>query len=186
MATRAAARDLLRDDGSMLVEFGLLFIPLVVVIVGIMEIGLVLLAQQVLQTKTANAVRAIERGESLGLSAEDARALARQAICSGTLVLVGEATCNASLKLDVRIIDGSAVPPIFDEDGNVDDDAFGAGNGAAGNSMMVRAVLALPSLTGFLPDMITFQGGRRVVTAHAVFRIDPYALPYGGGPAPSL
>ncbi|MFD1488771.1 TadE/TadG family type IV pilus assembly protein [Ancylobacter vacuolatus] len=175
MAMHAVARLKREESGSMLVEFGLLFIPLVVVIVGIIEIGLVLLAQQVLQSNTSNAVRVIERGEALGLSAEDARSLARQAICSGTLVLVGEAACNASLKLDVRIIDGSPVPSMFDDEGAIDDDAFAAGNGVAGNAMLVRAVLALPSLTGFLPDLITGHGGQRIVAAQAVFRIDPYA-----------
>ena len=174
MMERQATGRLCRDDGSILVEFGLVLVPLMMVIVGIMEVGLGLLAQQVLQANTSNAVRFIERGEGLGLTPEEASNLVRQGICSGTLVLVGEAACAASLKLDMRQIDGQAIPSLF-SNGALDGDAFGSVNGAAGTNMLVRAVLVLPSLTTVFPDLVTFNGGQRIAVAYAVFRIDPRA-----------
>lgn len=189
------------EEGSIIVEFGLLFVPLLVVIVGIIEVALVLFAQQVLHTNTATAARLIGQGSSLGLSAPDTETALRSAICSGSLILVGSAACQAAIKVDLRVINssttpgmyavvvnGSAAPSIFTDEGAVDDTALGVVNGVAGDSILVRAVLQLPSLTSFLPDLISFNGGQRIITAGAVVRIDPFAQynNTGNAPAPAL
>src|SRR5581483_227887 len=85
------------EDGSTVVEFALVIIPFLACLFAIIEIGLIFLAGQVLETSVADASRLILTGQAQGANF-DATAFKNQ-ICTSSVQALFQ--CN-NIQIDVR------------------------------------------------------------------------------------
>ena len=161
-----------RQDGAVAVEFGLILLPFLALMFGIMETALVFFADQTLETAVADSARLIMTGQAQQGSFTQAQF--KSAVCAKILGLFD---CANGIKIDVKTYSNfssiSTAKP-FDANGNLLNN-FGYTPGAPGDIVVVRLMYEWPiyvSLLGFnLADM---AGGKRLIIATAAFRNEPY------------
>ncbi len=161
------------EDGATAVEFGLIALPFFALLYGIMQVSLLYMAQEVLETGVHEAARLIRTGQAQA-NGQDEAAL-RTLICANTSGLIPN--CQSDLILDVRsfpTFQAVALPPPLGGDGEINN-ATSFSPGVGSEVVIFRAFYAysLP-----IPDGITglsnMTAGRRLLAASASFRNEPF------------
>lgn len=136
----------LADDrrGATTVEFGLVAVPFLVLVLGILELGLVFVASGSLDTATAEAARAT----SLSGNAPTEAAMAER-ICS-TMPAFGR-DCDGALQVRLQQLDG--------------------GSGAPG-IVVVRAVYRWPLISPLIGRALPGADGAIAFVATSAFRLE--------------
>jgi Flp pilus assembly protein TadG len=172
VAASAAARLVRREDGGAAVEFGLVAAPFFALLFAIMETAIVFFAGQALETAAADSARLIMTGQAQTQSF-DVTAF-KNAVCAR---IYGLFDCSG-VSVDVRkfsSFSGVTMPSPVDAQGNFQSN-FSYQPGGPGDIVVVRLFYQYPvyvSLLGFnLSDM---AGGKRLLTATAAFRNEPYS-----------
>lgn len=164
-------------DGTSAIEFGMIAAPFLALLFGILEIGMVFFTSALIEDGVSQAARDVRTGEIL--SAEDSELEFRTIVCNRIHVI---ADCGL-LKVDVRPFDSFRnldFTPEFDEDGNIDDDAFQFNPGGPGEVVLVRVFYEYPLLgPGTITGLSDMPGNRRLVVSTLAFRNEPYRP--GGG-----
>ncbi|MEW6123214.1 MAG: hypothetical protein AB1698_11420 [Pseudomonadota bacterium] len=174
--TRQVARLLRRCADSRALaalDIALVFPAVLGLVLALPDIAAAVLAQGALDNAVTRAATRVERGT---LPPGDTPAALRADVCAfaSAPLMPGDA-CDAGLLLDVRALTGGSAPaPI--SGGAINLEAFGSASGGAGDLLLVRAALRVPT---FLPAQVPFLAnltdGARLVVSSAVTRIDPYA-----------
>ncbi|HWL06098.1 MAG TPA: TadE/TadG family type IV pilus assembly protein [Xanthobacteraceae bacterium] len=181
-ALETAAPPLLRrfvrqKDGATAVEFSLIAVPFLGILFAIIETALVFFASQIMETATSDAARLIMTGQAQNASFT-AQGFKNE-VCSR---LSGMFDCQNGVFIDVRKYEAfSAVDmsrPV-DADGKFINN-FKYEPGGPGCITVVRVFYQWPiRLAIGSYDMSNMQNGKRLLTASAAFRNEPYAT--GGG-----
>jgi Flp pilus assembly protein TadG len=164
-----------RDEGgSTVVEFALVILPFLACLFAIIEIGLVFLAGQVLETSVADASRLILTGQAQSASF-DANAFKNQ-ICTNSVRALFNCT---NIKLDVRTVTafsaGDFSAPV-NSSRALDTSGFTYDPGTQCQIVIVRVVYEWPTFVRTLGlDMATLADGKHLLMSTAAFRNEPYS-----------
>lgn len=161
------------ENGATAVEFAVIALPFFALLYGILQVSLLYMAQEVLETGVYEAARLVRTGQvqAGGMDEDDIR----KAICGNTSGLVPD--CEDDLVLDVRsfrTFQAVSLPPPLDSKGELNE-STSFSPGAGGEVVIFRAFYAysLP-----IPDGVTglanMSDGRRLLAASASFRNEPF------------
>lgn len=145
-------------DGVAAIEFGLVALPLFMLIMGIIEIGMFFAAGLVLEGSAAEAGRTVRTGQAqMSAVPED---VFRQALCEHSSAMLD---CSRIQFEVIRIGNDSFVTaetatPEFDEDGNLIEQDFDAGN--SNDVILIRTVYRYEFLTPFIGSLMTGDPSR--------------------------
>lgn len=163
------------EDGSTVVEFALVIIPFLACLFAIIEIGLVFLAGQVLETSVADASRLILTGQAQN-SGFDANAFKNQ-ICTSSVQALFK--CD-SIQIDVRTAASFGAadlsPPVNSTTKMLDTTGFTYSPGTQCQIVVVRVVYEWPTFVRSLGlDLATLADGKHLLMSTTAFRNEPYS-----------
>jgi len=162
------------EGGASAVEFGLILLPFLALMFGIMQTALVFFADQTLETAVADSARLILTGQAQnqGLNATTFK----NAVCAR---IYGLFNCQAGVYVNVQTYSSfgsiSYTPPL-DNKGNLVTSGFGYNPGGPGDIVVVQLFYQWPiyfTLWDF-GDLTNMAGSNRLLVATAAFRNEPY------------
>ena len=175
LARRASPRLFVqRQDGSVAVEFGLILLPFLALVFGIMETALVFFADQTLETAVADSARLIMTGQAQtqNLTA----ATFKNAVCAR---IYGLFNCANGVYVNVQTYSNfgsiSYSPPL-DTNGNLVTSNFVYQPGGPGDIVVVQLFYQWPIYVSLmnLSKLSNMSGNSRLLVATAAFRNEPY------------
>ncbi len=157
--------------GTAAIEFSLLSLPVIMLIVGTIEICILFTAGSLLQGAVYDASRVIRTGQLEG--AADAEEQFADAICDHAGVLLD---CD-KFQYDVRVLstfsEANDADADVDEDGNLVEQGFDAGG--VSDIIMVRVSYRYPMMTPLIGSIFgQYEGNTRLLVSTAVFQSEPY------------
>jgi Flp pilus assembly protein TadG len=164
-----------RSQGGMTaIEFAFVGGPFLYLLCVIFETGLMLFSEYVIENGIADAARMIRTGQvqAQGMSAADFKT----AVCGRLSTFLD---CTNNLHVDVRRFTAFAdiaLPPSI-KDGELTPDVTSGASFQPGQPMEVVVVRAYYEWKLFLPglsQLANLSGGRRLLTAGAAFRNEPF------------
>ncbi|HVT54707.1 MAG TPA: TadE/TadG family type IV pilus assembly protein [Xanthobacteraceae bacterium] len=162
------------QDGSVIVEFAFVIVPFLACLFAIIEVGLVFLAGQVLETSVADASRLILTGQAQG-AGFDANAF-KNRICTSSVKALFK--CDG-IKLDVRTVNSFSSADLsapVNASNQLDTSSFTYQPGQQCDIVVVRVVYEWPTFVNkFGLDMATLADGKRLLMATTAFRNEPYS-----------
>lgn len=165
--------------GVVAVEFGLIAIPFFLLMIGTMEIGLMGLNQNSLDSATTNAGREIRTGRAQQNGATQGEIYA--AICAGINDFL-PMECNAKLYIDVRsypsfVAAAAGTQNPIDGDGVFQPGGFRYEAGADSDIVVVRAFYRWEAVTPLLGRVLAnTNGGERILVSTMMFRNEPFGV----------
>ena len=175
LARRASPRRFARrQDGAVAVEFGLILLPFLALMFGIMETALVFFADQTLETAVADSARLIMTGQAQNQALN--QSTFKDAVCAR---IYGLFNCQGGIQVDVRTYTSfgsiTYTPPL-DTNGNLVTSNFVYQPGGPGDIVVVRLYYAWPIYVSLmnLNRLSNMSGNNRLLVATAAFRNEPY------------
>ena len=178
------------ERGATAVEFGLVSLPILAMIFGLIEIALVFMVATTLDQATQAAARQIRTGEFQS-GAAPSQTNFKALVCQNMTWL--QSSCAADLWLDVQTFSSyaalSAAPAVPPSTFNVVAPATPATcfqPGTAGDIVLVRAYFEWDLFTPLLSTAFQNMGsgsGKRLISSTTAFRNEPYNdnAPIGAG-----
>jgi Flp pilus assembly protein TadG len=173
LATRPLKRWRKDEQGFTAVEFGMVALPFLMLLFGIIEIGLLYFTTFSLENATEQAARLIRTGQAKTGNVD--KAAFKTEVCNRVAVF---ADCTGKLRVDVQSFPNFAgiAPPNGLAGGNLVTDGstqYGIGNG--GDVVLVTAFYQwdMTSIIPFL-NLSNMNGNARLIQASAVFRNEPF------------
>ena len=174
--TRFTARFARAERGATAIEFALISLPMLVMIFGILELGLVFLVTTTLDTATQSAARQIRTGE-FQTSGASSKANFKTLVCARMSWLIDK--CPTGLWLDVRTFSDfnslAALPP--PNGATFDPNALCFSAGAPTDIVLVRAYFQWDLITPLLIPAFENMGGgsgKRLISSTTAFRNEPF------------
>ena len=166
------ARRLARSrGGATAVEFALVSLPFFAIIYAILQIGLVFLAQQVLQTATTQAARLVMTGQAQSQAMTTAQF--KQQVCNATQGMFNCANLNINIQAFSSFSSMTQLNPLVN--GNFNSNSLSYNTGGIGDIMLVQAFYQWPVFIGPMGfNMSNMNGNYRLLVGTAVFRNEPY------------
>jgi Flp pilus assembly protein TadG len=162
-----------RGTGS--VEFSLIALPLFGLIIAILQIGIVFIAQQELESAVEKSARALLVGNAQ--QANVTRSQFATSVCGYLPVLF---TCS-QVMIDLQTAASfsaanTATPTLtYDSSGNVTN-AWQYQLGASGSIMVLRVIYQFPVVFGPLGfNLSNLSNGKRLIMSTSVFQVEPYS-----------
>jgi Flp pilus assembly protein TadG len=175
LARRASPRRFIRrQDGTAAVEFGLILLPFLALMFGIMETALVFFADQTLETAVADAGRLIMTGQAQTQNL-DATTF-KNAVCQR---IYGLFDCQNGVYVNVQTYSSfgsiTNTPPL-DANGNLITNNMSYQPGGPGDIVVVRLYYQWPIYISLmnLNKLANMAGNKRLLVATAAFRNEPY------------
>jgi len=171
---RKKTRPSLTEDssGATAVEFALVGLPFFFLLIGIFEVGLLHLANRLVDNAVVSAARLIKTGQaqSANLSADGFRTQ----VCD----FMPSFMCDEDrIVVEIQSIDdfedAASVDSLYDEDGNVRDD-LGYDIGSKSEIVVVNVIYKWPMFTSILSFDSADSGNERHLTSTMVFRNEPF------------
>jgi len=164
------------QGGSAAVEFGLILLPFLALMFGIMQTALVFFADQTLQTAVSDSARLILTGQAQNQGL-DATTFKKQ-VCAR---VYGLFNCQSGISVNVQKFSsfgGISYTPPIDSSGHLDTSGFGYNPGGPGDIVVVTLYYQWP-IFFTLMDFSSLgtpglAGGNRLLVATAAFRNEPY------------
>ncbi|GEB98976.1 pilus assembly protein [Brevundimonas diminuta] len=162
-----------RREGSTAVEFALVAFPFFILLFGILEIGLMLLVDALVETAVSDAGRQIRTG----LAQEQQLEIGdiKERLCAKMSVFAAD--CPSRAFIDIRVVDGFSTPPDADplKTGVFDPSVLTYMPGDAGDRVLVRVWYEQPIVTPFIAQAVSRTTDHRVMlTTTLAFRNEPY------------
>jgi len=161
--------------GSMVVEFAMLAPVLFTLIIAVIQISLVFLTQQGLETAAENASRLVMTGQ-----AQNGTLTATQFKTSACQGLPTFLNCN-NLMIDMTVVTSFSsatlsVPTLtYDNTGKVSN-SFAYSPGSKGSIVVMRLMYLMPNLTALPGFNLSNQpGGKRLMISTTVFKNEIYS-----------
>jgi Flp pilus assembly protein TadG len=175
LARRASPRRFMRrQDGAVAVEFGLILLPFLALMFGIMETALVFFADQTLETAVADSARLIMTGQAQTQNLD--AATFKNAVCSR---IYGLFNCQNGIYVNVQTYSSfgsiTNTPPL-DTNGNLVTSNFVYQPGGPGDIVVVRLYYQWPIYVSLmsLSQLSNMSNHNRLLVATAAFRNEPY------------
>tara|TARA_B100000508_G_scaffold8106_1_gene5913 strand:+ start:64 stop:630 length:567 start_codon:yes stop_codon:yes gene_type:complete len=164
------------ESGVAAVEFSLVGLPFIFMIVGVIEMSMMFASQSLLEYGTSQGARLIRTGQVQQGGGEDAF---RDAVCDAVSITVdrGFIDCDDVQYQVITLDDFSDAadepPPEFDEDGNLEDQGFDAGE--VNDIVMIRVAYRYPILTPLMGTLLTNNSDNsRIMVSTTVLQTEPY------------
>lgn len=161
-----------KNDGVTAVEFSLLALPLVVMVIGTIEIALMFTTQSLLDASTATAARLIRTGQ-IQQSGGTEEAF-REALCDFAEILI---PCE-DIQFQVQDLGDFATaddmpPPEFDDEGNMEEQGFSPGD--VSSVVLIRVAYKYSIITPMMQPVLTNRAdGSRLMLSTIVMQNEPY------------
>jgi len=160
-------------EGSTAVEFALVAFPFFILLFGILEIGLMLLVDALVETAVSDAGRQIRTG----LAQEQQLEIGdiKERLCAKMSVFAAD--CPSRAFIDIRVVDGFSTPPDADplKTGVFDPSVLTYMPGDPGDRVLVRVWYEQPIVTPFIAQAVSRTTDHRVMlTTTLAFRNEPY------------
>jgi Flp pilus assembly protein TadG len=162
-------------SGAAAVEFAVIATPLFALIIGILQIGVIFMAQQQLETAVEKSARTVLTGQAQQGALTQSQFAS--ALCANLTLLF---RC-ADLMVDLRsanafsAADTSAPTLTYDAAGNVAN-AWSFQMGTAGTIMVLRVMYRFPVVGGPMSfGLANLGNGKRLLMSTAVFQVEPYS-----------
>lgn len=171
-------RILTDETGATAVEFGVVAVPFLLILIGLLEMGLMFAAGAVLQGGTQEAGRMVRTGQIQ--SAGDPEAAFRDALCNhvDTLIDCNDLTYEVIELGEAGFQGASAVEPVINEDGVMQPRPFDPGT--EDSVVLVRAAYLYPIKTPLFAALLADSAGnRKLFMSTVVIRNEPYAFTEG-------
>ncbi len=172
MPGRLARRFARQQDGAAAVEFALVAAPFLALTFAILETAFVFFAGQTLEAAAADSARLILTGQAqtAGYAAADFKTQ----VCAR---IYGLFDCAGGMQVDVKSYSTfasiSTASPITN--GQLDTSKMGYSPGNPGDIVVVSLYYQWPIYVSmFGNNLANLSGGNRLLTASAVFRVEPY------------
>jgi Flp pilus assembly protein TadG len=173
---RPASRFRRSEGGATAVEFALVGGPFFLMLLAIFETGLMMFSEYVIENGTAKAARMIRTGQvqTTNMTASQFK----QVVCGN---ISGFLDCEGRLYVDVRNFPsfaGITKPNSINGDGELSDDLKVNAKFSPGKPLDVVVVNVYYDWKLFTPGlshMSNLANGRRLLSASAAFRNEPYA-----------
>ncbi|MBX2834821.1 MAG: pilus assembly protein [Micavibrio sp.] len=164
-------RYLYEKTATTAIEFGLLFIPYLMVILAIIELAIMYTSASLLEGATQSAARMIRTGQ-LQQSAADPQVQFRDKLCDYATVLID---CNKITVEVIPIVNFTSYEdfdPEYDEDGNLISQGFDVGS--SNDKILVRASYRYRLMTPFIGEILSGNTGYRLFMSTIVLQTEPY------------
>lgn len=175
LARRASPRRFMRrQDGAVAVEFGLILLPFLALMFGIMETALVFFADQTLETAVSESARLIMTGQAQTQSLN--ATTFKNAVCAR---IYGLFDCQNGVYVNVQTYSSfgsiTNTPPL-DTNGNLVTSNFVYQPGGPGDIVVVRLYYQWPIYVSLmnLNKLTNMSNNKRLLVATAAFRNEPY------------
>ncbi|WP_299475176.1 TadE/TadG family type IV pilus assembly protein [uncultured Roseibium sp.] len=171
---RRILRSFVKDrEGVTAVEFSMIALPFFIIVFGIMEIGIAMFVNRMVDNSVISASRLIRTGQHGGISTV---AEFKDVVCG----YMPSFMCDTDrLTVDVQRVDdfadAAAQASPYDEDGNLkDNDDDNLSTGGAGDIVVVKVLYRWPMMTSALNLALNDNGTERYLTSTMVFRNEPW------------
>ena len=171
---RRFAEILRARDGVAAIEFAMIVMPLMMLIVGIVEVGLFFAAGSVLEGASNEAARGIRIGQTQ--LAGDPEATFAESFCDHASKMID---CDRVQYEVINIAEGTfaasdGYEPAYDADGNLIPQPFSAGN--ANDIIMIRAIYRHEFFTPWMGELMTGDINRNWMDhmSTVVLKSEPY------------
>lgn len=159
------------EQGATAVEFSILAVPFFLFLICIIEVALLMANSSILEGATNDAARLIRTGQ-IQQSTADPEETFRQALCSHAVIM----DCQ-KFQFHVTVLDDFAQAneetPLFDDEGNLEDQNFDAGG--SGAIVMIRVSYLYNLLTPVIGRFFSnFPGNRRMIMSTVIMQTEPY------------
>lgn len=176
MILRSINRWIRKEDGVTAVEFSLVGVPFVFMIIGIIEMAMMFTTQSVIEYGTSQGARLIRTGQ---VQQGGGEAAFRAAVCGAAAITPARNFIDCDdLQYQVVALDsfGDAQDfddPTFDEDGNLENQSFDAGD--VNDVVMIRVAYRYPIMTPLMGTMLTNNSDNsRIMLSTTVLQTEPY------------
>ena len=158
-----------RKDGATAIEFSLLFMPYLLISLGIMELSLMFLSASLVEGATDAAARLIKTGK-VQQTTGDPQQMFRDALCEFATVLVD---CN-EMVIEVTNIDsyGDFSPPVYDGNGDLIPQGFDPGG--SNSKVVIRVAYRYEMITPIVGPLLNGPGGSTLFMSTIVMQSEPY------------
>lgn len=160
-------------EGSTAVEFAMIALPFFVLLFGILEVGLLLMLDAVVETSVSDASRLIRTGQAQQQAMTPQ--LIKQKLCDQMSVFAGD--CPSRAFIDVRVVDAFSNPVAPDPfaSGVFDSSKLDFKPGGPGDRVLVRIWYEHPIVTPFIGQALSRTTDHKVwLTTSLAFRNEPY------------
>ncbi len=163
-----------RKDGATAIEFSMLFMPYLLISLGIIELSLMFLSASLVEGATDSAARLIKTGKVQQTNG-DPEQMFRDALCQFATVLVD---CN-DMVIEVTTInsynDFSAAT--YDADGNLVPQPFDPGE--SNSKVVIRVAYRYQMITPLVGPLLNGPGGSTLFVSTIVMQSEPYEFQGG-------
>lgn len=171
-------------SGSTAIEFGVLAVPFLVLVFGIVEVCVSMAAQQVLTNVTFDIGRQVRTGELAAANLNETKL--KEMICSRLEVMV-KGDCTEVLKLDLRQVssfkEAAELGKQWSPDNFVSNPQVSAGNPL--DMTVLRTFYRWPVILSFLADIIgNTTNGHVLLFSMAAWQNEPFPSPPGAATPP--
>lgn len=164
-----------KDDGVIAVEFAFIAFPMIFMIVGIIELGLLFGSATMLERGTIEAARSVRTGQIQDSVDPEAAFAAELCARVNTLINCSGLLYEVVLIPDQDFLQVGDYPPQYDADGNLLPRSFDPGGPS--DVVLIRASYKYPFLTGLLTPLLANNGEETVrFVSTVVLRNEPYEL----------
>lgn len=156
-------------DGATAIEFSMLFMPYLLISLGIIELSLMYLSASLVEGATDAAARLIKTGKVQQTNG-DPEQMFRDALCESAAVLVD---CEEFV-IEVTRIDsyGDYSPATFDGNGDMVPQGFDPGG--ANDKVVIRVAYRYEMITPLVGPLLNGPGGSTLFMSTIVLQSEPY------------
>jgi len=157
--------------GATAVEFGLVAVPLIALLVAILQVGVVLVAQQVLQTATSKAARLIMTGQVQGQNMTSAQF--QQQLCAQATSLFSCSGIYVNVQTFSSFTSATLANPV--QNGKFNGSAMQWSPGGPGDIVVAQAFYQWPVVLAPLGfNLANLSGNQLLLVGTSAFRNEPY------------
>lgn len=160
-------------EGSTAVEFAMIALPFFILVFGILEVGMLLLLDAVVETAVSDTGRLVRTGQAQQQALKPAEI--KQKMCERMSVFAAD--CPSRAFIDVRVVDNFSTPVAPDPlaSGIFDQSKLTYQPGGPGDRILVRIWYEQPIATPFIAQALSRTSDDKVLlTTSLAFRNEPY------------
>ncbi len=167
------------QEGVTAVEFSLLALPLVVMVIGTIEIALMFTTQSLLDASTYTAARMIRTGQIQQSGSDEPEEIFRETLCDFAALLIPCGDIQFQVTNLPNFGDADGMPDAtFDDDGNMQGQGFDPGGVSA--VVLIRVAYRYSIITPLMQPVLTNRSdGSRIMMSTIVLQTEPYEFDDG-------
>lgn len=162
-------------SGMAAVEFAMVAPAFFLFLFGIIETGVIFFAQSALTNATNDAARMVRTGQIKG---DITASQLTDAVCDEMTGMMSLQTCQANLKVDLRVyggFGGANYPDVLNPDGSLNTNNMAVNSSTACSVVLFRTFYPWTIMTPLMaPLMSNMPSNQYLMTAAAAFRNEPY------------